>query len=58
MNKILLSVALILSLNLVLINCTKLGACPSVDEGTFGICVNECKFDENCSGNQKCVRNP
>lgn len=32
-------------------------ACPAVDPGTFGICVEQCSDDDDCTEQQKCCSN-
>lgn len=35
----------------------KAGQCPIIDSDTFGICVEECQNDGDCSGSNKCCSN-
>uniref|UniRef100_S4RCB5 WAP domain-containing protein n=1 Tax=Petromyzon marinus TaxID=7757 RepID=S4RCB5_PETMA len=35
----------------------KPGSCPKQRPGTIGICVNLCKDDDSCTGEQKCCSN-
>lgn len=32
----------------------KIGECPSVRNDTVGICLQNCTYDKECTGNQKC----
>jgi len=35
----------------------KVGECPSVRNDTGGICLQNCTYDKECAGNQKCCSN-
>ena len=35
----------------------KVGECPSVRNDTVGICLQNCTYDKECTGNQKCCSN-
>ncbi|XP_060600708.1 papilin-like [Ruditapes philippinarum] len=35
----------------------KTGECPVIDSDTFGICLEECQNDADCTGVQKCCNN-
>ncbi|KAK7865262.1 hypothetical protein R5R35_012381 [Gryllus longicercus] len=44
---------------LLVLNCdaVKPGRCQRVRPGQVGICVSQCRVDENCAGRMKCCGN-